>query len=122
MEAYRVYLVEDERIVAMDLMAMLRRIGCVVCGAASRAERALSEIPELRPDLVLMDIVLAGRMDGIEAAAELRENVGVPVVYVTANTDAPMRRRAEATAPAAFLPKPIDEAGLREALVGVLEQ
>jgi CheY-like chemotaxis protein len=80
----RILIVEDERIVQLDLEQQLKRIGHTVVGVASRGEEAIASARELKPDLVIMDVRLDGKMDGIEAARRIRAEQGTPVVYVTA--------------------------------------
>jgi CheY-like chemotaxis protein len=82
--AARVLIVEDEAIIAMDLAAILTRQGCVVIGTEASGEDSIARAGAERPDLVLMDIRLRGRMNGLEAAREIKARWGIPVVYVTA--------------------------------------
>jgi CheY-like chemotaxis protein len=80
----RIFIVEDESIVQLDLQRRLERMGYSVVGVASRGEEAVARVIEIKPDLVIMDIRLDGPMDGIEAARRIRELQGPPVIYVTA--------------------------------------
>ena len=80
----RILIVEDEQIVAADLEAKLNLIGHQVVGIAGSGEEAISLAGELRPDLVLMDVRLQGRLDGIEAASQIRQLTGAPVIFITA--------------------------------------
>jgi CheY-like chemotaxis protein len=80
----RILIVEDESIVQLDLQNRLERLGYAVVGVASRGEEAIAKAVELGPDLVLMDVSLAGPMDGIEAARQIRAVRNTPVLYVTA--------------------------------------
>ena len=82
-----ILIVDDEIIIARELEVRLKDGGYGVAGIASTGREAVRMAAELRPDLVLMDIVLKGDMDGIEAAAEIRRTCQVPVIYVTAYTD-----------------------------------
>jgi len=74
-----------------------------VAGTASTEEKAIDEAVRLKPDLILMDIFLRGNMDGIEAAAEIRKTIEVPVIYITGNSDAGTRERAFRTGPSGYL-------------------
>jgi two-component system cell cycle sensor histidine kinase/response regulator CckA len=81
MHATRILVVEDERIVARSLWRQLTTLGYEVVGRVSSGEEAIQQAEELRPDLVLMDISLDGPMDGVEAAAIIRKQFRLPVVY-----------------------------------------
>ena len=82
-----ILVVEDEAIVANDIRDTLISLGYDVAGTAKTGESALEKIAETRPDLVLMDIHLAGKMDGIETAGQIHENFGIPVIFLTAYAD-----------------------------------
>ncbi len=102
-----ILVVEDEHIVAWELTERLRRMGYNVCAAVPTGEEAIRVAQDHRPDLVLMDIMLAGKMDGIEAAQAIRCASGAPVVFCSAYSGE-MRTRAERLAPLGFLEKPMD--------------
>jgi CheY-like chemotaxis protein len=80
----RVLIVEDEAIIAADLQLMLRRLGYEAVGTVTTGEDAVRQARELRPDVVLMDVQLAGSMNGIDAAHAIRREHNAAVVYVTA--------------------------------------
>ena len=84
----RVLIVEDELLIAEDLKSKLRRMGHTVAGHATSGEAAVQKAIDTKPELVLMDVRLRGTMNGIEAAARIREIHPVPVVYVTAHAAA----------------------------------
>jgi diguanylate cyclase (GGDEF)-like protein len=109
----RILIVEDERLTALDLQEGLKEIGYTVVGTASRSDDALAKTAELGPDLVLMDIHLDGDVDGIQTAAMLRDRFGLPIVYLTANTDAEKLARALETGPGGYLAKPFTPRTLR---------
>lgn len=109
MSASTILVVEDEAITAKDLQATLQDLGYVVCGTASSGEEAVRKTGADRPDLVLMDIVLQGAMDGIEAAEQIRTSWGIPVVYLTAHSDNETIRRASITEPYGYIVKPFNE-------------
>ncbi len=113
MPAARILVVEDEALIAVDLQERLGRLGFAVTGIADTGARAVQAAAEQQPDVVLMDIVLKGAMDGITAAEEIRRQWEIPVIFVTANSDGEMARRACSTGPACFLTKPFDERELR---------
>ncbi|HWW73824.1 MAG TPA: response regulator, partial [Pyrinomonadaceae bacterium] len=112
-EEARILVVEDEAIVAMDIGARLRVLGYEVVGPASTGAAAVELAERARPDLVLMDIMLRGGMDGVEAALRIREATGAPVVYLTAYADDSTLRRAKAAEPLGYLLKPFEERELR---------
>ena len=114
--SHRILIVEDERIVALDLMATVARMGHEVVGSAASGRQALELARGNRPDCVLMDIMLDGDMDGIETTCRLKGMEDVPVIYVTAYSDDETRSRAAATRPCGFLVKPVHEAQLRQAI------
>jgi len=109
----RVLVVEDERIVALDLRGALESLGYTVVATVASSDEALRTADERRPDLVLMDIRIAGPADGIQTASLIRERYQLPVVYLTANADAEMLERALATEPAGYLVKPYNLPSLR---------
>jgi PAS domain S-box-containing protein/putative nucleotidyltransferase with HDIG domain len=105
----RILVVEDESIVAMDIQHRLRKLGYAVVRVAPSGEEALAAARELAPDLVLMDIMLEGRMDGIETAAAIREAQDVPVIYLTAYADEKTLARAKITEPFGYIIKPFED-------------
>ena len=105
----RILIVEDEKIVAMDVRNMLENLGYSVPAIAASGEEALEKIEETKPDLVLMDIMLENSMDGVEATHEIRTRYTIPVVYVTAYADENTLERAKATAPYGYILKPFEE-------------
>jgi PAS domain S-box-containing protein len=109
----QILVVEDDRAIATNLCHELTDLGYEVPATASSAEEALRLADAAQPDLVLMDIMLNGRMDGIEASTELRERADVPIVYLTAHADDATLRRAKVTEPYGYLIKPYEERELR---------
>lgn len=105
----RILVVEDERIVAMSLRKQLQALGYKVVGQASSGEAAVERARELRPDLVLMDIRLEGVMDGVAAAALIREQFHIPVVYLTAYSNQDILERAKVTEPFGYILKPYED-------------
>ena len=84
-EKAKILIVEDERIIALEMRHNLESMGYDVAAIVSSGEEAVRKAEELHPDLVLMDIILQGEMDGVEAAGQIKNRFDVPVVYVTAN-------------------------------------
>jgi CheY-like chemotaxis protein len=109
----RILVVEDEAIVSADIQDRLKALGYIVAGTAQTASEAIQKATELKPDLVLMDIILKGDMLGTEAADLIRLNLHIPVIYLTANSNDTTFIRARDTEPFGFILKPFDEATLR---------
>lgn len=109
----KILIVEDEAIVAMEIETRLRKLGYRIAGVVSTGEAAIAAVHETMPALVLMDIMLAGEIDGIHAADEVRRRFNVPVVYLTAHADERTLKRAKLTEPFGYLLKPFEEIELR---------
>jgi PAS domain S-box-containing protein len=112
----RILVVEDDSIIAEDLQDRLRDLGYAVAGVAASGEEAVSKATHSDPDLVLMDIRLRGRVDGIEAAKQIRQHLHIPVVYLTSHADHQTVNRAKATEPFGYLLKPVHDRELRPAI------
>lgn len=112
----RILIVEDEHIVAMGIKKMVKSLGYTVTSVASSGEDAISKAESTFPDVVLMDIMLKGNMDGVEAAGEIRERFDVPVVYLTAYSDNKILERAKKTEPFGYIVKPFDEKDLHSSI------
>ncbi len=112
----QVLVVEDASIIAKDIQDMLRRLGYAVSAVASSGEEAVQKAAETHPDLVLMDIVLKGDMDGVEAAQQIRDRFHIPVVYLTAYADEDTLQRAKITEPFGLILKPFEERELHAAI------
>ena len=112
-ESPRILVVEDEVIVSADLQDQLIKLGYRVAGAAVSGEEAVCKANEIKPDLVLMDIMLKGQMDGIEAAKQIRESLQVPVIFLTANSNDSVLERAKISEPFGYLLKPFDHRSLK---------
>lgn len=116
MPAKHILVVEDERIVALDIQRTLIELGYTVPRTAATAEDAIRFASDLCPDLVLMDIRIKGERDGIETAQILRTRFGVPIVYLTAHADAATVERAKGTEPLGYLLKPVKPGELRSTI------
>ncbi len=112
----RILVVEDVAITAMDIKRRLERLGYEVVGLAASGEDAIAKAESLRPDLVLMDIKLKGEMDGVQAAATIRRQYDIPVVYLTAYSDETTLQRAKITQPFGYVLKPFEERELHTAV------
>lgn len=111
-----ILVVEDERIVSLDIQNTLKRVGYDVAGTASSGTEALEKTGQLRPDLVLMDILLEGGMDGVEAAAAIAEAHDVPVVFLSAASDRETLDRAKVSGSYGYILKPFEERELHFAI------
>jgi PAS domain S-box-containing protein len=112
----RLLVVEDESIVAMDIKHRAEGLGYHVLNIASSGEEAIEKTDEDRPDLILMDIVLKGKMDGIQAAQIIRDKYDIPVVYLTAYSDEKTLGRAKLTGPFGYIIKPFEDRELHSAV------
>ncbi|MBF0566191.1 MAG: response regulator [Nitrospirae bacterium] len=115
-DAIKVLVVEDENIVAMEIQERLKRLGYTVCGVAAYGDKAIQEANEKNPDVVLMDIRLKGKMDGVEAAEKIQKNLGIPIIYLTANSDDGTFLRAKLTGPFGYILKPFRERDLQTSI------
>jgi len=113
MKSVEVLVVEDQAIVAADLAAQLRRLHYKVAAVVSTGEEALELVLRRKPSLVLMDIKLAGDVDGIEAASRIQTELAIPVIFVSAHSDEATLTRAKATGPYGYLIKPFEPTELR---------
>jgi len=111
-----ILIVEDDRIVAEGLKINLIKLGYEVVGIVSSGEDALNNIELENPDLVLMDIMLAGEKNGIETAENLRSRCNVPVIYLTAYADEDMLSRAKMTEPFGYIIKPYENMELKSTI------
>ncbi len=105
----RILVVEDESIIAADIKGCLQNLGYAVTSIARSGEEAIKKAEENNPDLVLMDIMLRGEMDGIETACQIRSRFNIPVVYLTAYSDEKLLERAKITEPFGYIIKPFNE-------------
>ncbi len=116
MEEKQILVVEDTVFYARLINDALQKFGYNVSAVVPTGEEAISKAKELNPDLVLMDIVLQGEIDGIEAAANIRRDVDIPVIYLTAFPDVKILERAKITEPFGFLIKPFNEKELHTSI------
>jgi signal transduction histidine kinase len=112
---------EDEGIIALEIADRVRDLGYRVVGTVASGEAAASRAEALRPDLVLMDVHLRGTVDGVAAARRVRE-LGIPVIFLTAFSDADTVERAKDVEPAGYLVKPFETGALRAAIVTALHR
>ena len=109
----RIVVVEDEAVIAMDLEDRLSELGYDVVGSAASADKAIAIVALREPDIVLMDIQLSGKEDGVYASAKIKELYGTPVVFLTAYSDSEILERAIQTDPMGYLIKPFSNREVR---------
>ncbi len=112
----RIMIVEDEWTVAEDIKISLQNLGYAISSVTSSGKEAIQKAEEDRPDLVLMDIVLQGEMDGIEAASQIRSCYDIPIIYLTAYADEKILERARITEPFGYIVKPFVNEDLKIAI------
>lgn len=105
----RILIVEDQLIIALDLELILVNLGYEVAGIVNTGEESIEFVKNNRPDLVLMDIMLSGDIDGISAAEVIHKTLDVPIIYLTAHSDEKSLERAHVTGPYGYIVKPIQE-------------
>ncbi len=113
MDKAKILIVEDEAIIAMEIESQLQGLGYEVTSIVDTGEKAVKKAEEDKPDLILMDIRIKGEMDGIEAAEEIRNRFGIPVIFSTAYLDEERIERAKITMPFGYVLKPIQERDLK---------
>ena len=109
----KILIVENEYIISQDIQSSLESMNFEVVLTASTGMEAIQKAKNLKPDLILMDIMLEGEMDGIEAAEKIKAIFDVPIIYVTAYGDEETLKRAKLTEPHGFIIKPISHDELR---------
>jgi PAS domain S-box-containing protein len=116
MERLRILIVEDESLVARDIEDMAKSLGYEVCGIVSTDVDAIAAANDLRPNLILMDVIIKGSLDGIQVAEKIWETQHVPIIYVTAYSDEQTLKRAKFTDAFGYILKPFDERELKIAI------
>ena len=113
MAKLRILVVEDESIVAKDIQNSLKKLGYTVPTIISSGEKAVEEVEQSKPDIVLMDIMLKGDVNGIEAANTIRERFDIPVIFLTAYADDNTLSKAKISEPYGYIIKPFKEKELQ---------
>ncbi|MDF1698823.1 MAG: LytTR family transcriptional regulator DNA-binding domain-containing protein [Saprospiraceae bacterium] len=114
--APKILMVEDDMIIAADISMQLTKLGYEIIGICTRAEDALKTIESNRPDLILMDIILTGKMNGIQAAHIILEKYQIPLIFLTSNSDDATFKQAITANPYAFISKPFQKSDLERTL------
>lgn len=116
MRKSKIMIVEDEVIISIDLKNRLEKMGFEVCAEAATGEEAVAKARCSRPDMVFMDVVLKGKMEGLDAAYEIGRNMSIPIVFLSAYDELDIAGRFNALAPAAFVRKPFLDRQIRRAV------
>jgi PAS domain S-box-containing protein len=116
MPKIKILIVEDQAVVAADISDRLRQLGYEVVSVAATGHEAIAKAREFNPDLVLMDIILRGPLDGTAAAALIQKESDIPVVYLTAHADDATLKRAKITGPFGYVLKPFEEREIHTAI------
>lgn|SRR4030042_5225217 len=119
---WKILVVEDEAIIALDIQYILRKIGFGHSEVVHSGEESIQRVAAGKPHLVLMDIKLKGKLDGIQAAQEISGQYNVPVVYITAFGDEGTLERANGTARYGFITKPFEETALESTIQNALRK
>ena len=113
---FKVLLAEDEKIIALDIQRILLKAGYDVVSIVSKGEDAVLHSKTYLPDLVLMDIGLKGRMNGIEAGEMIKKELNVPIIYLSASSDYAKLENYRMKKNSNLLSKPFDENALLAAI------
>jgi len=113
---FKILIVEDEMVIAANISLQLSELGYEVIGILPRGEEAIPHIKIEKPDIILLDIRLKGKMDGIETAHKIQNEFNIPIIYLTANADDDHFKRAKETHPYAFISKPFKKLDLQRAI------
>jgi two-component system response regulator LytT len=116
MSKTNVLVVEDESIVSKDIQHSLKKLGYLIAGAAVTGEKAIELARTEAPDIVLMDIMLKGEMNGIEAADIIRRELSIPVIFLTAYADEATLAKAKVTEPYGYIIKPFKQIDLHTSI------
>jgi DNA-binding response OmpR family regulator len=116
----KILIVEDELVFAMDLSNHLRKQGYEVTAVASNGLEAIMDAEKDKPDIILMDIRLKGKLDGVDTGKIIHQKLNIPIIYISALTDESTKKSVENVHPSAFLTKPFDEEELDEAIKNTL--
>jgi two-component system, response regulator PdtaR len=120
MEKTKILVVEDEFVTATALQVSLEGLGFEVVGTADTGEDAIRSAEELKPDIILMDIQLIGEMNGIQAAAIIKEKSGIPVIFLTGQSDDATIGKALESEPFGYIVKPFEEKNLKTSITMAL--
>ena len=121
MENIKILVVEDENIVALDIVKRLSDLGFTVLPVISSGEEAVEKAYEYKPDLILMDILLKGKINGLDAAKKIMRTLKIPIVYLTASTNREVLERARKVGRCSYINKPFRGKELENAIKTLLK-
>ncbi|APH39407.1 response regulator [Methanohalophilus halophilus] len=121
MKSGDILVVEDEMIVAMGIKLKLEEMGYIVCGIVADGQTAINMASHLKPDLILMDIVLKGNIDGIEAAKVIKQKLATQFIFLTGISDKAILHRVHELKPVGTIMKPFDDSQLRNMIEEALD-
>ncbi|MDY6966042.1 MAG: PAS domain S-box protein [Halobacteriota archaeon] len=113
---FKIMAVDDEAVITMQLEEHLTTLGYEVVESASSGEEAIDMARDLRPDIILMDIVMPGKFDGIDASRMIKEELDIPVIFLTAHADDELVNKAKAVEPFGYIIKPFQEKEIKAAI------
>jgi response regulator of citrate/malate metabolism len=117
MELNKILIIEDDMIIQLFISKVLKSAGFEIVGEGRSCKQALELVAKTKPDLILMDIGIAGDKDGIETAELINQDYDIPILFMTGNSDITTTERARKTNPIDILLKPIDEGRLKNKLL-----
>ena len=117
MKLDKILIIEDDMIIQLFISKVLKNAGFEISGEGRSCKQALELVAKTKPDLILMDIGIAGDKDGIETAELINKDYDIPILFMTGNSDSTTTERARATNPIGIILKPIDEARLKRKLL-----
>ncbi len=112
----KILIAEDEAIIASDIEKSLKKLNYQVVGIENSGENVIDAAKEKKPDLILMDIMLNGKINGIQAAQKIKEDLDIPIIYLTAFADEETIQSAKVTEPFGYILKPFDETNLNTSI------
>ena len=121
MSRARIMIVEDQIIIARSYKQVLELLDYSICSIALSGREAIEEAEIKQPDVILMDIALKGKMDGIEAGNKIKDLYGIPVIYLTGYSDEEFQKRAGVTHPLEYLLKPVGPQMIEKAIEWILK-
>ncbi len=116
MKKTKIMIVEDEILIAMNMKSDLTDIGYEICKLVTTGEDAIKNAELEKPDVVLMDIILNGKMNGIDAAGEIRSRYGIPIIFITGCEDEGTKELAKNVGPVEYFVKPVELVDLKSAI------
>ena len=122
MNKIKIMIVEDEVITGMALRIGLSELGYEICELANSGKEAIRIAEKEKPNIVLMDINLHGKIDGIEAAIQIKSRFGIPIAFLTGYPDEEMMKKAKAAEPIGYFVKPVECSELKVAFDKALRE